>query len=155
MRNAAPLAAAALVVASLFAVQPALAQTTPPDVRDLVGARQDLAKARELAPDDKEVLTESAALEALLAREDPQVNSKGAHLDQAREHLLRAHKLDPKDAATVSKLAEVEAIAKRVAEGVIVGDPTSEKTNIGPVVSKTQFERVEGTFPRASPRAPM
>jgi aldehyde dehydrogenase (NAD+) len=43
-----------------------------------------------------------------------------------------------------SKLAEVEAIAKRVAEGVIVGDPASEKTNIGPVVSKIQFDRVEG-----------
>src|SRR5580698_7247232 len=43
-----------------------------------------------------------------------------------------------------SKVAEVEAIAKRVAEGVIVGDPNSEKTNIGPVVSKIQFDRVEG-----------
>jgi aldehyde dehydrogenase (NAD+) len=43
-----------------------------------------------------------------------------------------------------AKLAEVEAIARRVAESVITGDPTSEKTNLGPVVSKLQFERVEG-----------
>ncbi|HZE42307.1 MAG TPA: aldehyde dehydrogenase family protein [Steroidobacteraceae bacterium] len=43
-----------------------------------------------------------------------------------------------------AKLAEVEAIAKRVAESVITGDPTSEKTNLGPLVSKLQFERVEG-----------
>jgi aldehyde dehydrogenase (NAD+) len=43
-----------------------------------------------------------------------------------------------------AKLAEVEAIAKRVTESVITGDPTSEKTNLGPVVSKQQFERVEG-----------
>ncbi len=42
-----------------------------------------------------------------------------------------------------ARLAEVEALAKRVAEGVVVGDPTSEKTNIGPVVSKIQYERVE------------
>jgi aldehyde dehydrogenase (NAD+) len=42
------------------------------------------------------------------------------------------------------KLAEVEAIAKRVAESVVTGDPASEKTNLGPVVSKLQFERVEG-----------
>ena len=41
------------------------------------------------------------------------------------------------------RLAEVEALAKKVAEGVVVGDPTSEKTNIGPVVSKIQYERVE------------
>jgi aldehyde dehydrogenase (NAD+) len=43
-----------------------------------------------------------------------------------------------------AKLAEVEAIAKRVTESVITGDPTSEKTNLGPVVSKLQFDRVEG-----------
>jgi aldehyde dehydrogenase (NAD+) len=43
-----------------------------------------------------------------------------------------------------AKLAEVEAIAKRVAESVVTGDPASEKTNLGPVVSKVQFERVSG-----------
>ncbi len=43
-----------------------------------------------------------------------------------------------------AKLAEVEAIAKRVTESVITGDPSSEKTNLGPLVSKVQFERVEG-----------
>jgi aldehyde dehydrogenase (NAD+) len=43
-----------------------------------------------------------------------------------------------------AKLAEVEAIAKRVAESVVTGDPASEKTNLGPLVSKLQFERVEG-----------
>jgi aldehyde dehydrogenase (NAD+) len=43
-----------------------------------------------------------------------------------------------------AKMAEVEAIAKRVAEAVITGDPSSDKTNLGPVVSKVQFERVEG-----------
>jgi aldehyde dehydrogenase (NAD+) len=43
-----------------------------------------------------------------------------------------------------AKLAEVEAIAKRVAEAVVTGDPTSEKTNLGPLVSKVQFERVAG-----------
>ncbi len=43
-----------------------------------------------------------------------------------------------------SKLEEVEAIATRVAAGVIVGDPTAAKTAVGPVVSKLQFDRVEG-----------
>jgi aldehyde dehydrogenase (NAD+) len=42
------------------------------------------------------------------------------------------------------KLAEVEAIAKRVAESVVTGDPSSEKTNLGPLVSKVQFDRVTG-----------
>jgi aldehyde dehydrogenase (NAD+) len=43
-----------------------------------------------------------------------------------------------------AKLAQVEAIAKRVTESVITGDPASEKTNLGPLVSKVQFDRVEG-----------
>ena len=42
-----------------------------------------------------------------------------------------------------ARLAEVEAIARRVTEGVVVGDPASDKTNVGPLVSKVQFERVE------------
>jgi aldehyde dehydrogenase (NAD+) len=43
-----------------------------------------------------------------------------------------------------ARLAEVEQIAQRVAAAVIVGDPASERTTVGPVVSKLQFERVEG-----------
>jgi aldehyde dehydrogenase (NAD+) len=41
------------------------------------------------------------------------------------------------------RLAEVEAIAKKTAEGVTVGDPTSPGIQVGPVVSRIQFERVE------------
>jgi aldehyde dehydrogenase (NAD+) len=43
-----------------------------------------------------------------------------------------------------SRLAEVEALARQVAEKVTVGDPTAQATEIGPVVSRIQFERVEG-----------
>ena len=42
-----------------------------------------------------------------------------------------------------AKLAEVEAIAQRVTAEVVVGDPASEATNVGPLVSKVQFDRVE------------
>jgi aldehyde dehydrogenase (NAD+) len=42
-----------------------------------------------------------------------------------------------------SKLAEVEAIARRVTAEVVVGDPKSEKTTVGPLVSRIQFDRVE------------
>jgi aldehyde dehydrogenase (NAD+) len=42
-----------------------------------------------------------------------------------------------------SRLAEVEAIAKKAAQAVTVGDPTSNEIEVGPVVSKIQFERVE------------
>ena len=43
-----------------------------------------------------------------------------------------------------AKMAAVEAIAKRIAESVVVGDPASETTTLGPLVSKVQFDRVEG-----------
>jgi aldehyde dehydrogenase (NAD+) len=43
-----------------------------------------------------------------------------------------------------ARLSEVEAIARRVASTVVVGDPASAETTVGPVVSKLQFERVEG-----------
>ena len=43
-----------------------------------------------------------------------------------------------------AKLAQVEAIATRVAATVIVGDPRAATTTVGPLVSKVQFERVEG-----------
>jgi aldehyde dehydrogenase (NAD+) len=42
-----------------------------------------------------------------------------------------------------SRLAEVEAIAKKTAQAVTVGDPTSNEIEVGPVVSKIQFDRVE------------
>ena len=42
-----------------------------------------------------------------------------------------------------SRLAEVEALARQVAEKVTVGDPTSPETEVGPVVSRIQFERIE------------
>lgn len=43
-----------------------------------------------------------------------------------------------------ARLAEVEALARKAAEEVIVGDPAEESTAVGPVVSKIQFERVQG-----------
>ncbi len=42
------------------------------------------------------------------------------------------------------RLAEVEALARKTAESVVVGDPASDETAVGPVVSKIQFDRVEG-----------
>lgn len=42
------------------------------------------------------------------------------------------------------KLEEAEAIAKRVAESVVVGDPEGEGTQLGPVISETQFNKIQG-----------
>jgi aldehyde dehydrogenase (NAD+) len=42
-----------------------------------------------------------------------------------------------------ARMAEVEALARRTAEAVQVGDPASENTAVGPVVSKIQFDRIQ------------
>jgi len=43
-----------------------------------------------------------------------------------------------------SRLAEVEELARATAAKVRVGDPKSESTEMGPLVSKIQFDRVQG-----------
>ncbi len=41
-----------------------------------------------------------------------------------------------------ARLAEVEEIARSAAEATRVGDPAADETQLGPVVSRTQFDRV-------------
>lgn len=42
-----------------------------------------------------------------------------------------------------AKLADAEAIAAKVTESVVVGDPTAEGTTMGPVVSEVQFNKIQ------------
>jgi aldehyde dehydrogenase (NAD+) len=42
------------------------------------------------------------------------------------------------------RLDEATAIAARVAEATIVGDPTAANTEVGPLVSRNQWEKVQG-----------
>lgn len=43
-----------------------------------------------------------------------------------------------------AKLAEAEAIAAKVTEAVVVGDPEGDGTTMGPVVSELQFNKIQG-----------
>jgi len=43
-----------------------------------------------------------------------------------------------------AKAASVAALAKHVAESSVVGDPLSDRTQIGPLASHAQFEKVQG-----------
>jgi aldehyde dehydrogenase (NAD+) len=42
-----------------------------------------------------------------------------------------------------SRLAEAEALAKAAAESVVIGDPADPATQMGPVVSSLQYERIQ------------
>lgn len=48
-----------------------------------------------------------------------------------------------------ARLAEAEAIAAERAGSVVIGDPMDESTELGPVVSEPQFERVQGLISAA------
>ncbi|MEM9315353.1 MAG: aldehyde dehydrogenase family protein, partial [Pseudomonadota bacterium] len=43
-----------------------------------------------------------------------------------------------------ARLAEAEAIAARAAQGIVMGDPASAETSMGPVVSQLQFDKIQG-----------
>lgn len=66
---------------------------------NLAGTGASLARARELAPDDLEVLLASARHE---------LDTNGGRLDQARTYLERSVKLDPRDSRAYRYLAEVQ-----------------------------------------------
>src|SRR6185295_119905 len=42
-----------------------------------------------------------------------------------------------------AKMAQAAAAAKQAAEGVVVGDPAADGTNIGPLANASQFEKVQ------------
>lgn len=42
-----------------------------------------------------------------------------------------------------ASLAEVEAIARRTAEAIVVGDPSDKETVLGPIANQAQFHRVQ------------
>lgn len=47
------------------------------------------------------------------------------------------------------RIGEAAAIAARVADSIIVGDPLAENTQIGPLVSQLQFDRVQSLIGQA------
>jgi aldehyde dehydrogenase (NAD+) len=62
----------------------------------------------------------------------------GAYMNSAQACIAPTRLLVPEN-----KLDEVNAMAKSVAENMVVGLPQNENTNIGPMVSVKQFDRVQ------------
>ena len=62
----------------------------------------------------------------------------GAYMNSGQACIAPTRLLVPEN-----KLDEVNALAKAAAQQVQVGNPKDEKTNVGPMVSKKQYERVQ------------
>ncbi|WP_300687197.1 aldehyde dehydrogenase family protein [Chryseobacterium sp.] len=62
----------------------------------------------------------------------------GAYMNSGQACIAPTRLLVPR-----SKMEEVNAIAKVAAQQVVVGNPENENTNVGPMVSAKQYERVQ------------
>ncbi|MBV8251902.1 MAG: aldehyde dehydrogenase family protein [Chitinophaga sp.] len=62
----------------------------------------------------------------------------GAYMNSGQACVAPTRLLVPK-----AKLAQVNQLAKAAVEQVVVGNPTNAATNVGPMVSNKQFERVQ------------
>ncbi|PYF77023.1 aldehyde dehydrogenase family protein [Pedobacter nutrimenti] len=87
----------------------------------------------ELGGKSPNIILEDADLESAI----PQAVF-GAYMNSGQACIAPTRLLVPK-----TKLEQVNAIAKAAATQVIVGLPDSESTNVGPMVSEKQFERVQ------------
>ncbi len=89
---------------------------------------------QELGGKSPNIILQDADLEAAVARGVLHMYQNTGQSCNAPSRMLV-----PRD-----KLAEAEAIAARVSESVVVGDPGDEGTTMGPVVSEVQFDKVQG-----------
>jgi aldehyde dehydrogenase (NAD+) len=62
----------------------------------------------------------------------------GAYMNSGQACIAPTRLLVPED-----KLNEVNALAKMAAQNIKVGNPANEDTNVGPMVSQKQFDRVQ------------
>ncbi len=88
----------------------------------------------ELGGKSPNIILDDADLEDAVARGVAQM-----YLNTGQSCNAPSRMLVPAD-----KLSEAEAIAARVSESVVVGDPLEEETTMGPAVSKVQFDKIQG-----------
>ncbi len=89
--------------------------------------------SQELGGKSPNILLDDADFEAAVARDvRTLMNNSGQSCNAPSRMLVPAH-----------RLAEVERIAKATAEALVVDDPASTATALGPVVSERQWMRVQ------------
>jgi len=90
--------------------------------------------AQELGGKSANILLDDVNFEEVVARDVfNMMGNTGQSCNAPSRMLVPADKMD-----------EVAAIAKKAADSITVGDPTSEDTRMGPVVSETQWNKIQG-----------
>jgi aldehyde dehydrogenase (NAD+) len=89
--------------------------------------------AQELGGKSANIVLDDADLEAVVARDLASMcNNSGQSCNAPTRMLVPASRMD-----------EAAAVAAAAAEKIVVGDPREATSNIGPVVSATQFSRIQ------------
>jgi aldehyde dehydrogenase (NAD+) len=106
--------------------------------------RAGVAVAQNAAPSVKRVAQELGGKSANIILDDADFEkavTKGA--DECFENTGQSCNAPTRMLVPRSRLDEATAIAVRKAESVITGDPTDEKTELGPVVSELQWNKIQ------------
>ena len=103
----------------------AVAQNAAPTVKRV---------AQELGGKSANIVLDDADLEAAVTRGALHMFSNTGQSCNAPSRML----------VPAAKLAQAEEIAARAAASVVVGDPADEATTMGPVVSRVQFDKIQG-----------
>jgi len=106
--------------------------------------RAGVAVAQNAAPSVKRVAQELGGKSANIILEDANFEkavSKGA--EECFENTGQSCNAPTRMLVPRKRLAEAAAIAARKAESVVTGDPTDEKTEMGPVVSELQWNKIQ------------
>ena len=101
--------------------------------------------AKDSAPSVKRVAQELGGKSANIVLEDADLQTAvSSGVSQVFNNSGQSCNAPTRMLVPLDKHEEALNIARTTAEGVKVGDPTSADTNIGPVVSEVQFEKIQG-----------
>jgi aldehyde dehydrogenase (NAD+) len=106
--------------------------------------RAGVAVAQNAAPSVKRVAQELGGKSANIILDDADFERavrKGA--EECFENTGQSCNAPTRMLVPRERLADATAIAVRVAESLITGDPTDEKTDLGPVVSEVQWNKIQ------------
>jgi len=105
--------------------------------------------AKDSAPSVKRVAQELGGKSANIVLEDADLQTAvSSGVSQVFNNSGQSCNAPTRMLVPLDKHEEALNIARTTAEGVKVGDPTAADTTIGPVVSKVQFEKIQGLIQR-------
>lgn len=124
----------------------ALSQHPDVDMMSFTGStRAGVLVAQNAAPSVKRVAQELGGKSANIILDDADLDSA---VERGALHMFsntgQSCNAPSRMLVPAAKLARAEEVAARAAASIVVGDPADENTTMGPVVSKAQYDKIQG-----------